>query len=498
MRYVPVFFVGVLISIQLTGCIFIPLPPSGAQIGREDIETLKPGLSKREQVHEALGNPDVTITDRYEVFEVSEETGNVLMIGPIPGMFGTQPIDERVYHVLAEYEVDGVLRKLLWEGGWMYPSEEPLPNTNWEEPVPDISWSDPIFYGGAVSASPDGRLLAQSIKPHIGWTPAIVLRDSWTGDAIAEFDDISGCQPLGFGWNLVGQDRGRWGFTATTAFLSDSTHLVSLARDDTLCIWNAHTHKRVRGLRGGRGNWGLVTARSAPIVAAVDSNGIVRTWNGIDGSVLSAIAPCGLISYSCDELKMVLSDNGELLATLQIRWAPPRLRGPWVHHEDGYGVRLWDVETGTELAAIELTKAPRYDANSDVLALSPDHQRVAVNFGSHVEIWQVNKTPGPVWEKRDLSKGTEWSAELEQVLVLPPGILDVGDPRNSLTFSPDGRKLAAGHSSATVWEVGTWRELWRAPAALSFRQSLGSGFIFAADGRRIISGYFSWNLPESE
>ena len=41
MRQVPIVFFSIVISIQLTACIMIPLPPAGPQIGREEIETLK-------------------------------------------------------------------------------------------------------------------------------------------------------------------------------------------------------------------------------------------------------------------------------------------------------------------------------------------------------------------------------------------------------------------------------------------------------------------------
>ncbi len=156
------------------------------------------------------------------------------------------------------------------------------------------------------------------------------------------------------------------------------------------------------------------------------------------------------------------------------------------------------MDTGNELAAFDLLKTYFHGPNPDDVALSPDLQRVAVHLGSHVETWRVIKTPGPTWEKGDLSRKTEWSAELEQILLLPPPVPDIPRPQYSIAFSPNGRKLAAGHSSAIVWEVGTWRELWRAPAAESYRLSLGTGFFFAADGRRILSGRYAWDLPDLE
>ena len=87
MRYIPAFLLAS-VALLLAGCIILalPLPPLGTQSDREDIETLELGRSTREQVHETLGEPWVMVTDRYEIFEVSEETLNVAyMWGDMPG-----------------------------------------------------------------------------------------------------------------------------------------------------------------------------------------------------------------------------------------------------------------------------------------------------------------------------------------------------------------------------------------------------------------------------
>ena len=116
MRYIPAFLLAS-VALLLAGCIILalPLPPLGAQTDREDIETLELGHSTREQVHEMLGEPGVTVTDRYEIFEVSEETLNVAYMWFFgmgysgTGDFGVVPISERYYRVLAEYDPEDVL-----------------------------------------------------------------------------------------------------------------------------------------------------------------------------------------------------------------------------------------------------------------------------------------------------------------------------------------------------------------------------------------------------
>lgn len=470
-----------LVSLQLTGCVILPLPPLGAQVGREDIETLEPGLSNRDQVHEALGDPDVTVTDRYEIFDVSEESFNLLFValGPAGGV-GVNPISGRFYRVLAEYEPDGILHELYWEGDGEISTEESLPRPAWPDPL-----KLEYVRGGAVSASPNGRLLAVSVPA----TPSITLHDGWTGTFIAEIGAIAGCPPLGIDprdWWFTNRLRffSRLAFPAATVFLADDTHLASIAANDTLCIWNADTRMRVRELSGGQGTWGVVSARSAPTVAAIDADGIVGVWDGSSGFKLSSIAVCEGLSL---DLKMVLSDDGEILATVQHRLAPNFL-GVDVPH--GSRVQLWDVETGVELTAFDLpkTSAGYWHGN---IALSPDLRRVAANLGNHIEIWRIDQMSKPAGQDAAPSKTTAWRIELERVLILPRTYDKTA--RYSVAFSADGRKLAAGRASAVVWEVDTWREIWRAPPHEGCRLH---GFVFTADGRRIISNSCVWEVPE--
>ena len=488
MRRVALLLLGLVPLLKVTGCIVLPLPPLGAQIGPDEIETIRPGVSTREQVHEVLGEPNVTIVERYEIFDVSEERYNWLIFGGLPPYVGggTVPVDERLYRVLADYESDGMLRELHWEGN--APSEEPLPR---------VTWPDSLY--GAVTASPSGRLLAQSSGYYFPLgVPALVLHDGSTGAAIAQVEAMSGCQLLGFNsddttllYRLNGQSR--WSFPVVTMFLSDGQHLASVAARDTVCIWNAETRMGVRELGVAQGLRGLATARSAPTVAALDAKGDIRVWHGLSGSLINTIATCRS-KDRCSPPEMVLSDDGRLLATLQVISAPIKRFGMlWRYDPLFRGVQLWEVRTGTELVAFDLSERSLPPWN---IALSPDLRRVAVHYGGHIEIWRVNETPGQAWQEEAASRTTPGSAGLERVLILPP-VDDVITAHHSLAFSADGRKFAAGYASAIVWEVGSWKEIWRAPSAETYLQSFdnGFGFIFTADGRRILSGCCSWEVP---
>ncbi len=504
MKQPAVSLLGLIALLQVTGCVVIPPPPLDAQAVPEEAEEPELVVHTREQVRETLGHPYVTIMGRYEIFDVSEESINSLFVSiGLEGDFVPDPIDEQTYRVLAEFGPDGVLSDLRWEGADEAPSEEPLPSVNWSD---SIYWSYDWLYG-AVTASPDGHLLAQSFEYYapLG-TPAIVLHDALTGAPIKQIDAISGCQLLGFDpgdseleLKLERQRWIWWTVPVVTVFLSDSSHLASVTEGDTLCIWNADSLLPIYELSAGEGVWGLFSARSAPIVAAVDGKDNVRFSNALKGFEINTITTCRPENH-CTNLKMALSEDGQVLATLQSRWAPVRRAGMlWRYDSLGYSVRLWDVGTGTELAAFDLTHAPDFTPYQSTetahqIALSPDLGRVALHLGKHIEIWRVNKKQRPAWQEGEFPKTNAWDAELERVLLLPPR--DEAKPHHSVAFSADGRKLAAGYSSAIVWEVGTWQEKWRAPSADFYQRSFNRGFIFTADGRRILSGCCSWEIPE--
>jgi WD40 repeat protein len=260
---------------------------------------------------------------------------------------------------------------------------------------------------------------------------------------------------------------------------SPSTGLGGRLRLDSPVAFNG-----MRKLVRGEGLWNLISARSAPIIAAIDVKRSIALWNGLTGSKISTITPCKP-EDSCHKPKMALSDDGQLLVTLHDKWARPE--GQWKYELQGYGVRLWDVETGAELAAFELTHTPGREPE---LAVSPDLRRVAVHVGDHVQIWRVNEMPGPAWQggEAPAQQQTPWSARLERVLILPPTLVSF-TPAHSVAFSADGRKLVASSGSLLMWEVGVWREIWRVPSFLL-------DFFLTADGRRIITRSSFYEVPE--
>jgi hypothetical protein len=139
------------------------------------------------------------------------------------------------------------------------------------------------------------------------------------------------------------------------------------------------------------------------------------------------------------------------------------------------------------------------------LAWSPDRRRLALNLGNHVQVWEVGN-PGLVNAPVNSTDASELGFKLEQVLPLPPTWLwhdgkTYRDSFPSISFSADGSRLAAGYASAVVWEVGTWRQVWRAaggePADMP-QPTFTNGFVLTGDGERIITTCCLWRLSEAD
>ena len=170
-----------LAALPLVGCIMIPLPPLGAQIGREEIEKLQPGVSTRADVHDRLGEPTRSVTERYEIFDVGRETAYLLIAVLYVGG-GIDQIGAQDFRVLAEYRPDGVLQSLSWEGivqdtdapgGYSYISSAAPPTgpaATVKSPIgpqPILTWPAPTGTGypievAAVTVSPEGPIVAIS------------------------------------------------------------------------------------------------------------------------------------------------------------------------------------------------------------------------------------------------------------------------------------------------------------------------------------------------
>jgi WD40 repeat protein len=453
-----------------------------------EIERLRVGQSSRAEVHQALGSPDLIVGDRYEIFELSEEDLNLLIIPVAIPIGGFEPVGEKRHRVLAEFGPDDLLLSLHWEAlvddrsysGEEVEGAEGVPS---EAKGPALAWKVAESWGRSVTVSPSGGRIATSdgIGPDARRTRSLTrVRDGQDGVLLQEIEyGPVGC-PL-----LIPPD----GELDPTAFLGDEAHLASLARGGIVCVWNLETQRGVLTLEAGDDEaTQLVSARDVPVLASAAANGLVKVWDGRSGREIASVRPCSF-PPGCHgngwSLGLALSNDGRWLATSQYGGRSPlrtNYRG---------ALRLWDASTGREVATIHLPgRGPMFQFQT--LALSAETQRLAVNFGDHVQVWRVGETmPGALPDAA--ATAGMGHVELERVLLLPLA----GSP-GSLAFSREGGRLVAGNGSVLLWETDTWRQIWRlsAPTPFStFRGDFANRFAFSGDGHRIVTFRGVWELP---
>jgi hypothetical protein len=163
------------------------------------------------------------------------------------------------------------------------------------------------------------------------------------------------------------------------------------------------------------------TSTSSVSCLAFSPDGATLATATTSGVKLWAVATGRAVTLSgstrpCPPTFVVFSPDGRTLAT--------RARS----------LELWDVATGRTLAAEQAQVGPLH-----AIAFAPDGATLAVGGEAGVQLWDV--VTGP-----------------PHTLLRPRAVLEAW-PIGSLTFSPDGKLLAAAGGHAKLWDVAGAREL---------------------------------------
>ena len=143
-------------------------------------------------------------------------------------------------------------------------------------------------------------------------------------------------------------------------------------------------------------------------------------------------------------------------------------------------VRVWSVDEGRTIQAFKVAEEaePGVFISATEVALAPDGRRVAVAIGSG---WR-GKPVGLLVPDGEASLGVWDVARGRRSLDLlgPKGGI------NRITFSPDGRRIAAAGSDRAVqlWDAETGRLV----ATLPFDAKSIDALAFSPDGRRLAAG----------
>jgi len=193
---------------------------------------------------------------------------------------------------------------------------------------------------------------------------------------------------------------------------------------------------------------------------AVATHRGVKLWDVAERKELASLLGYGQgdrMKYSKGTQSVAFSPDGKLLATCpplevwdtagrRVKWEAKVYGGGVAFSPDGKlvvtaeyhnRVHLWNAATGKQLAEVHGQMGPLR-----VAAFSPDGKLLAVGGEGGVRLWEIYRLGDRFgFHERPRLKGAS------------PG------SAHSLTFSPDGKRLAASQGMATLWDLESWQQI---------------------------------------
>jgi WD40 repeat protein len=333
--------------------------------------------------------------------------------------------------------------------------------TGKELPLPDGHRRAP----SSITLSGDGKSV-------ISWGPDRVVRrwEAATGKSLGTF-----AAPPG---------------TTAAAFTADGRTVALANADDTLRIHETAAGKELHRIKGPQGVTGLAFAPDGAVLAVRGrADNAIRLYDVARGVELRQITPRPPSAPAMPGRTIVIGGPAR----------PPRGTGPGLAFSPDGGLlvatgasndalsrtlTLFDVASGKELRKIE---SPRPIAS---FAFSPDGRTLAAeNNDRTITLWEVAsaRTQGqmgePAPEPRQRNAGMNFRVVLDGVAA--GGFNERAGPVG-LTFSPDGRVLAARGADRAVhfWDVDGGKEI----GQLKGHEGRVETVAFAPDGKTLATG----------
>lgn len=439
-----------LATITISGCAFY-VPPIGSQFTKKKQASVAECTTK-DEVIKLLGKPNALENKRFFVYDASHNSGYFFFFigGGYGGTGGGGAINEKHFSILFEFDDQGIVKRFEIEHA--------------VERIPERKTSPRLFSGrmlGFAAFRAESKLLFGHPTDNI-WLNSVAFSPD---GRLVETSGIAARNPFSSPKRIWIQDLDN-GQLRTIETHSDSSSQIVISPDFTRAalLYYSKNIVTILDLNSGRT---LVVFRGHPgffwnspgasclafdpkssLVATGDYKGRIKIWDSHTGKVFKSYQ-----GHKGAVVSVAYSLDGRWLATTgQDRTA-----------------KLWDARTGQELGAFKGTVGTiRFSPNGDLLA---------INRGSHVEIWQVNVTSGEKLEALTI--------QLVDAFLLPyfDSESRLGfEP--SLSFSPDGNLLAASHGGVVIYDIPNRRIVLQVvPIGGSFDNDASCTVAFSPDGR---------------
>lgn len=438
------------LMLAVSGCIYIP--PLSRQFTEKKRAEIVVGKTTKDRVIKLLGEPNILKDRRFFIYKTQRSYGTIWFFfgGGYSGTIFPVPIKEQHFLLLLRFDDQNIVKRYevettkmrLFEGAISENLEKSANRLNGELLL-KIKGKDLLgfetriaFY--SVAISPDGRIMGAG---GLFWSKKIWMKNLVTGEL--RVIDTPAYDEAVFSPDLT-----------RVALLKRTVTILDTKTGKILLIYRGHGDSSFWSLHGALC---LAFDQTGRFVASGGYQGDIRIWD-------------------CRTGKDRLSFKGHDKRILSIAWShDDRLLA--TSGLDGF-VKVWKAATGEVVF-----RRKQEIKEPGMLSFSPDGNVLAINTGSHTELWRIKYNSN---HDEQVPRMNLYNASL-----LP--YFNTISYELSLAWSPDGRALAVGNGSEVVYHIEKGERVFRLiPHGLFLHptdhNTVAHTLIFSPDGKSIVTG----------